>query len=81
MGQLYDNMLKDTQRRVRDQNEESEKKLRDLQSQIQAATEANEARETELTMRLQTESNDLQMRFSEQAGKGFWSSGAGLSEG
>ncbi|MDE7391850.1 MAG: hypothetical protein K2M90_05240, partial [Treponemataceae bacterium] len=62
---LYEEMLQETQRRVREQNAESEKALRELRTQIQNVTEETDRHEAEITMRMQTDTNDLQMRFSD----------------
>ena len=62
---MYEDMLQETQRRVREQNADTDKTMRELRTQIQNITETTDAREVEMTTRMQTDANDLQLRFDD----------------
>ena len=48
MNKSYEDMLNETQRRVKEQSADSEKVLRELRTKIQEANEANDTHQAEL---------------------------------
>ncbi len=63
--QIYDSMLEETGRRVKETNAEVDQKLQEIKNAIQRVTEENGAREAEFVMKMQNDATDLQSRMSE----------------
>ncbi len=57
----YETMLEETQRRIREQNVEASEKLRSLKDMAQEINEKNEEARQKMVIKMQTDSNNLQM--------------------
>ena len=62
---MYEQMLKDTEERVRSQNTESSRKLQELNSEIQKISDKSRTDQAAFVMKMQGDSNAMQTQMSE----------------
>ena len=65
LQQMYEQMLKDTEERVRMQNADASRKLQELNTEIQEVSEKNRNEQSAFVMKMQGDSNAMQTQMSE----------------